>query len=116
MHFSEVKKIFVESLISMVGITKLHRETISVDPTAVHENLEIKLNTNNPNIENDLFSLIDVTNGEKGLIIQIGISILEGVQAKFIISQLNKNLTKNLKKSNYKLEKLIIFIKEVTNE
>ncbi|WP_426461016.1 hypothetical protein [Mycoplasma hafezii] len=107
MDILEVKEIFAKSLFSTIGITKVH-------PLTFDENF-----TTDEAIALDDEKLLDyiyVDKTDLGWNFQIGLSILDGIQTKFIATQLNQNVTNALKRKKQKLDKLTIIFRGVINE
>ncbi|WP_036452671.1 hypothetical protein [Mycoplasma buteonis] len=103
----EIKEIFYKTLISTIGIKKIH-------PMSYDENftLDQDVNLDDANV----LDFLQANETEKGWTLQVAVTILDGVQTKFIASQLHNNITKKFKQKKIPFYKLIIIFKGVINE
>ncbi|MHA3785905.1 hypothetical protein [Mycoplasma sp. Z244C] len=105
MEISEIRQICIESLSAVPGIVKLHRPTLDLDKP--YEDAD-ECTTLLP-------EMINITTSSTGLSLQLAFSILDGVSAKFIVTQLFKQIDFALKKKKLKLLNLTVIIKGVNN-
>ncbi|MFV8499566.1 hypothetical protein ACNQ1M_00505 [Mycoplasma sp. VS424B] len=105
MEISEIKQLCIDSLSAVPGIVKLHKPTLDLDKPC--DELD--------DCQALLPELINVTTSSTGLSVQLAFTILDGVSAKFIVTQLFKQIDFALKKKKLKLLNLTVIIKGVNN-
>ncbi|QNM93941.1 hypothetical protein H9M94_01560 [Mycoplasma sp. Pen4] len=104
MTIQEIKTIFIDTLSATTGIVKLENPVLDIDIDKVSKDNE----------EKPLEDYISVTEMNGGYSFVIAVTLLEGVSAKFISSQLFKQLSLVLRKKKIKLINLTIIFKGVT--
>ncbi|MFV8418708.1 hypothetical protein [Mycoplasma sp. Sp33II] len=105
MEISEIRQICVDSLSAVPGIVKLHKPTLDLDKSC----------EDTAECDTLLPELINITTSSAGLSLQLAFSILDDVSAKFIVTQLFKQIDFALKKKKLKLLNLTVIIKGVNN-
>ncbi|WP_406613972.1 hypothetical protein ACJA23_03305 [Mycoplasma corogypsi] len=100
MNTNEIKEILATVISGTVGIYNFH--PISFDDKASETD--------------NWLDLVQIEETSDGIVIKLCISILGDVSAKFIITQIHKQLLFQLKERKFNLSKLIVFIKGVIYE
>ncbi|QCZ36755.1 hypothetical protein [Mycoplasma nasistruthionis] len=106
MELRDIQELTINNLSSIPGIIRLHNPVLDSDLSSCQYG----------ECESDLNSLIDVQLTSKGYDIKVAVTLIEGVSAKFISTQLFKQLSLELSKRKVKINNLLVVIKGVQNE
>ncbi|RIV16684.1 hypothetical protein [Mycoplasmopsis gallopavonis] len=113
MQVLEAKKTFLKVLLSTIGVTKLHQ--LSFNQKLTNE-IEIDVNDIQDIEAIQLLEFVYAIQTDKGWNINVAISLLDGVPAKFMVSQLQNATKSSFAKLNAEFNKLTVIIKGVTYE
>ncbi|QGZ97778.1 hypothetical protein GE118_03105 [Mycoplasma sp. NEAQ87857] len=102
----KIKKIVLDSIETTIGIKKIFFND---------ENIFFANEINFENEASNNLDKISVSKNDKGWNVVLTIAILDNISAKFIISQIHKQLSLKFKQKSFVLNKLTVYVKEVTN-